>query len=213
MNSLPQKAQMTKTVSVVAVGIVLVLGAGIWLQSQQKDEEGSLVKSKGLPLQGPHTQQYPHAEAPLLLTISLDKEKYPLGTPIVTKMGTSVQFVLIKVQGILQNVSPENLIINKRFALQGPEIFVSIKSRDTNEYLSWVPSSPLPPLTPEDFQNLDPGERVAFAFTISSTSFSDELQRGRYTLQVKYTNASADEFGVNAWKGTIYSNEVSFEVE
>jgi len=139
-------------------------------------------------------------EVPLTFTISLDEEKYSLGSPII-----------MLISGVMQNTSRTNQIVNTRFSFPGPDVFIHIRP-EAGEVLPWLPPSPPRPLTQEDFRGLEPDGQTEFTLTIRGTSLYEKLQRGRYIMRAKYRNLG-DVFDLGAWKGEVYSNEIDFEVE
>lgn len=140
-------------------------------------------------------------ETLLTLTINLDNKVYNLNEPIE-----------IKVDGIIENSSQTELIINTRFAFPGPELYLNFIS-DAGKVLRWLPAAPPRPLTRQDFKTLRPGEKTNFTLIIYSSDLYDKLNLGPYVAQATYVNSAGDKFGLNAWKGRIYSNKVSFEMQ
>jgi len=188
-----------KTIFIIIACTVLLIFFGIVLfMVMENYENGVSVEDEGEKEESHHD---PSEETLLTLTINLDKKVYNLNEPIE-----------IKVDGIIENISQAELIINTRFSFPGPELNLKLIS-DTGKALRWLPPVPPRPLTKHYFKNLGPGEKTDITLIIRGSDLFDKLDVGTYVAQAKYFNSSGDEFGFDAWQGRIYSNNVSFEMQ
>lgn len=188
-----------KTIFIIIACTVLLIFFGLVLfMVMENYENGVSVEDEGEKEESHHD---PSEETLLTLTINLDKKVYNLNEPIE-----------IKVDGIIENISQAELIINTRFSFPGPELNLKLMS-DTGKALRWLPPVPPRPLTKHDFKTLGPGEKTDFTLIIYGSDLFDKLDVGTYVAQAKYFNSSGDEFGFDAWQGRIYSNKVSFEMQ
>ena len=117
----------------------------------------------------------------------------------------------IKIDGVIENTSHADIIINTRFSFPGPDVYLTIK-RDDGEILIWLPPGAPRPLVREDFEILRPGQQIAFALVVHESDLYDKMTSGEYTAEARYVNSSGDEFGLKAWKGTLCSNTVAFRI-
>lgn len=187
-----------KTIFIIIVCTVLLIFFGlIAFIVMENYKSGVLVEYEGEKEESHHDSS---EETLLTLTINLDKKVYNLNKPIE-----------IKVDGIIENISQTELIINTRFAFPG-EVNLKFIS-DSGKTLRWLPAVPPRPLTRQDFKILGPGEKTNFTLIIYGSDLYDKLNLGPYVAQATYVSSAGDEFGLNAWKGRIYSNKVSFEIQ
>lgn len=112
----------------------------------------------------------------------------------------------------LKNVSLSPLLINTRFNFPGPDVYLEIKNQFGKEF-RWLPSEVLRAVTKEDFVRLLPGESLSFVLRDIQVHLYQKLTQGVYTIRALYKNNSGKEFGLNAWRGEVYSNAVNLEVQ
>ena len=188
-----------KTFFIIITSTVLLMFFGlISFTLMENYKIGVLVEDEGEK----EESHYNSSEETLLtLTINLDKKVYNLNEPIV-----------IKVDGIIENSSQTELIVNTRFAFPGPDLYLRFTS-DAGKVLRWLPAAPPLPLTRLDFKTLGPGEKTDFTLIIHGSDLYDKLDVGTYVAQATYINSAGDKFGLDAWQGKINSNKVSFKIK
>ena len=118
----------------------------------------------------------------------------------------------IKIDGVIENRSEADIIINTRFAFPGPDVYLTVKRAD-GEILRWLPPGVPRPPAKEDFEILRSGQQIGFALVLRQNDLYDKMTPGEYTAEARYVNTSGDEFGLRAWKGTLYSNTIAFRYD
>ena len=63
-----------------------------------------------------------------------------------------------------------------------------------------------------DEQGFIGSEKVSFTLRDIQIHVYKGLTEGTYTLRGIYKNQSGEEFGLDVWKGKVYSDEVNFQV-
>lgn len=149
---------------------------------------------------GVYTPSDPSGQTPLTFSIDLYDNSDVLINPTE-----------IKIDCVIKNRSRADIIINTRFSFPGPDVYLVIK-RDDGEILRWLPPGPPRPLVREDFQTVKSGQQIAFTLVVHQNDLYDKMTAGEYTAEARYVNSSGDEFGLKAWKGTLYSNTIAFRI-
>jgi hypothetical protein len=135
----------------------------------------------------------------LKLTISVDRPSYRVGAPVQLAV-------------ILENTTPRPVTVNRRLEVSRPELMLQIEDAARNK-ARWLPPVPPPPLTAQDFVLLTEGRRIATTTADLGRHLSTPLRPGRYTATATYSNTDrGTSFGLQAWTGTVASNQISFEI-
>ena len=124
----------------------------------------------------------------------------------------------IELQNVSEYVSERPIVVNKRMAYIGPELFLIIKD-ENGESMKWLPPEPPSPLTVEDFAVLQPNESITKEICDWARGLFAPLSPGKYTLQAKYSNTEeAADYGLlikppnPTWKGELFSNIIEFSI-
>lgn len=138
------------------------------------------------------------------VTLSLDREAYAPGDPIVGKV-------------VIKNIASTALVVNGRLAPHStfaPSPFreVSFVVTDPSDAdVEFGPRINRGYPKPDDFKQLMPGETLVREYAIQE--YFALNSPGKYSIQAVYQNQSDPGNGTEAWKGEIESNVVSFTLE
>ena len=157
-------------------------------------------------------------DQPLRFVISAEPSSYPLNEIPTTQYPTSKEAVF-SVTGEIQNISEQDRLFYD-FEATGNPTWLLIGPDGKPIEIAYRISDPAPP-TKESFVLIKAGESLPKHFDVSFWT-GDAVAPGTYTLSMEYkvwmnwyTKIDRDKVervDVDAWTGTLHSNEVTIDV-